>query len=183
MGNRISRVYTRTGDDGTTGMADGSRVAKDSPVMQAIGDVDELNCCIGMLRAENLPDFLDGNLQQIQHELFSLGGELAMPEYQVINAQSVQRLEAQMDQWNKQLAPLKEFILPVGNRMMTVCHLARAVCRRTERSLVTLSAGRSIRTEVMQYINRLSDYLFVVARMLGKDAGFNEMFWEQEGEP
>lgn len=179
MGNRISRVYTRTGDDGTTGMADGSRVAKDAPIMDAIGDVDELNACIGVLRAEDLPDLMDEVLEHIQHELFTLGGELAMPEYQVIAAKHIETLEAHIDTWNGRLKPLKEFILPAGNRSVTLCHQARTVCRRAERSLICCAREQELRMEIRQYINRLSDFLFVAARVLAGDEELKEVFWEQ----
>ncbi len=180
MGNRISKVYTRTGDDGTTGMADGSRVAKDAPVIHAIGDVDELNACIGVLRAEDLPDFVDKALEHIQHELFALGGELAMPRYQVIAARHIGKLEVQIDALNGRLKPLKEFILPTGNRSVTLCHQARTVCRRMERSLVSCTHERASRMEIRQYINRLSDFLFVVARVLAEDGNLEEIFWERD---
>ncbi len=180
MGNRISKVYTRTGDDGSTGMADGSRVAKDAPIMDAIGDVDELNAYIGVLRAEDLPGFMDKMLGDIQHELLTLGGELAMPEYQVIAASHVEKLEAQIDIWNGRLKPLKEFILPAGNRPITLCHQARTVCRRAERSLIRCAREQGLRMEIRRYINRLSDFLFVAARMLAKDEGLREISWEQE---
>ena len=180
MGNRISKVYTRTGDDGTTGMADGSRVMKDTSIMDAIGDVDELNACIGVLRAEDLPDFMDKMLGNIQHELFTLGGELAMPEYQVIAASHVEKLEAQIDIWNSRLKSLKEFILPAGNRPVTLCHQARTVCRRAERSLVCCAREQELRMEIQRYINRLSDFLFVAARVLAKHGGLGEVFWEHD---
>lgn len=180
MGNRISKVYTRTGDDGTTGTADGGRVSKDSVLMQAIGDIDELNSSIGVLRAESLPGFMDESLKQIQHELFNLGGELAMPEFQSIKHEDVQRLESELDQWNAKLEPLKDFILPAGNRQVALSHLARTVCRRAERSLVTLSSVHEMRTEMMQYVNRLSDYLFVAARLLADDADLEEIMWDPE---
>lgn len=180
MGNRISKVYTRTGDDGTTGMADGSRVAKDAALMQAMGEVDELNACIGVLRAEALPGGLDTGLQRIQNDLFNIGGELAMPEYQAIVAGDVTWLESTMDQWNERLAPLKDFILPAGNREVALCHLARTVCRRVERSLVALAHEKPLRPALMQYINRLSDYLFVAARMLADDANLEDTFWDSE---
>jgi cob(I)alamin adenosyltransferase len=180
MANRITRVYTRTGDGGTTGMADGTRVKKDSAVITAIGEVDELNAVLGLLRAEALPQIYDKVLLGIQNDLFSIGGELAMPEYQVISAHRVDQLEQQIDDWNSQLAPLEEFILPAGNRVIALCHLARTVCRRAERSLISLHTEQPLRTELMQYINRLSDYLFVAARMLAVDAGVSEVYWQKD---
>jgi len=180
MGNRISKVYTRTGDDGTTGMADGSRVAKDSLVITAIGDIDELNASIGVLRAEDLPDQHNASLLKIQNNLFTIGGELAMPEYQLISERHVMGLEQQIDRWNSELEPLKEFILPAGNRTVALYHMARTICRRAERSLVTLNGENELRNELMQYLNRLSDYLFVAARAIAHEKGANEIYWTKE---
>jgi len=180
MGNRISKVYTRTGDDGSTGMADGSRVSKDSVVISVIGEIDELSAVIGVLRAEHLPDTYDIALLKIQNELFSVGGELSMPDYQVLQVQHVEALEQQIDSSNESLQPLKEFILPAGSRIVALCHQARTVCRRAERSLVSMSQGTGVRNELVQYLNRLSDYLFVAARMLGKEEGVNEVYWTKE---
>ena len=180
MGYRISKIYTRTGDDGTTSMTDGSRIAKDAPIIHAAGDVDELNACIGVLRAEDLPDLLDKALEYIQHELFALGGELALPEYQIIAVKHVEKLEVQIDTWNSQLHPLKEFILPMGNRPVTLCHQARTVCRRVERTLTSYAREQELRVEIRQYINRLSDFLFVAARMLAADKDLEEILWEQK---
>jgi len=179
MGNRITKVYTRTGDDGSTGMADGSRVNKDSTVIVAIGEVDELNALIGVLRAESLPQAFDTALLNVQNELFTLGGELAMPAYQVINEQYINNLEQRIDEWNAVLEPLKEFILPAGNRAIALCHQARTVCRRAERSLVTLGHENAIRGELIQYMNRLSDYLFVAARALAHQNGIAEVYWNK----
>lgn len=180
MGNRISRVYTRTGDDGMTGMADGSRIPKDALVIHAIGDVDELNACIGVLRAQGLPDFMDKVLEYVQHELFALGGELTMPEYQFITGGHIERLETQIDEWNGQLKPLKEFILPMGSCSVAVCHQARTICRRAERSLISYAHEQELRVELRQYINRLSDFLFVAARMLARDKESEEVLWKQQ---
>lgn len=178
MGNRISKVYTRTGDDGTTAMADGSRQPKHSPVMQAIGDVDELNAVIGLLRAEDLPDSIDIQLKLIQNDLFSMGGELSMPEFQLIDDGYIARLENDLDVMNEDLTPLKDFILPAGNRKVAVCHLARTVCRRAERSLVEYQQEFSVRDKLLSYINRLSDYLFVLARYLARQSGCEEDYWD-----
>ena len=180
MGNRISKVYTRTGDDGTTGMADGSRVKKSSVVIAAIGEVDELNAVIGVLRAEDLPPAYDATLLKIQNDLFTIGGELSMPAYQVVTGQHITIMEQQIDQWNEDLVPLKEFILPAGNRVVALCHQARTVCRRAERSLVTLNEAGAIRIVLIQYLNRLSDYLFVAARSLAHKEGVSEVFWTKD---
>ena len=180
MGNRISKVYTRTVDDGTTGMADGSRVKKSSVVIAAIGEVDELNAVIGVLRAEDLPPAYDATLLKIQNDLFTIGGELSMPAYQVVTGQHITIMEQQIDQWNEDLVPLKEFILPAGNRVVALCHQARTVCRRAERSLVTLNETGEIRIELIQYLNRLSDYLFVAARSLAHKEGISEVYWTKD---
>lgn len=179
MGNRISKVYTRTGDDGTTGMADGTRIAKDTSVIQAMGDIDETNSSIGLLRAEDLPELIEHALQDIQNDLFSLGGELAMPTWQTIIPAHIEKLESQIDHWNKDLTPLKEFILPAGSRTVALCHQARTICRRSERTLVALSHEQHIRDEIMQYINRLSDYLFVLARYLASKDDIGEIYWKK----
>lgn len=179
MGNRITKVYTRTGDDGSTGKADGSRVAKNSSLITAMGEVDELNAAIGLLRAEELPMEIDQVLLAIQNDLFSVGGELAMPEFQVIDKTYIARLEAQIDQYNETLEPLKEFILPAGNRAMAQCHMARTICRRAERSIVSLKEHEPVRDELLQYLNRLSDALFVLARAIGKVDGVDKVVWQK----
>ena len=180
MGNRLSKIYTRTGDDGTTGLGDGGRLPKDHPRMQAIGSVDELNSLIGMLIAE-LPDgdALREPLSAIQHNLFNLGGELSIPGYVIINPKHVAALEALLDQLNEPLPPLKNFILPGGSRSAAICHLARAVCRRAERDLVTLARDHEINLSGRHYINRLSDFLFVLARVLARRDGGQEVLWQQ----
>jgi len=180
VGNRITKVYTRTGDDGSTGMADGSRVEKNSSVITAIGDVDELNAVIGLLRAEDLPQVVDAVLPGIQNDLFALGGELSMPEYRVVEGRHTEKLEEQIDAWNDALQPLADFILPAGSRTVALCHLARTVCRRAERSLVSLGQDDGVRGELVQYLNRLSDYLFVAARMLAREGRVNEVYWAKE---
>jgi len=180
MGNRLSKIYTRTGDDGTTGMGDGSRIAKDHPRMQAIGSVDEVNSLVGMLIAD-LPtdDPLREPLAAIQHHLFNLGGELSIPGYVMINPEHVSALEAQLDELNEPLPPLKNFILPGGSRSAATCHLARAVCRRAERDMVALARENDINTSGQHYINRLSDFLFVLARVLARRDGGQEVLWQQ----
>lgn len=180
MGNRITKVYTRTGDDGSTSKADGSRVAKNSTLITAMGEVDELNAAIGLLRAEALPTEIDQDLLTIQNDLFSVGGELAMPEFQVIDKTYIAQLEAQIDRHNETLEPLKEFILPAGNRAVAQCHMARTICRRAERSLVSLKDKETMRSELLQYLNRLSDVLFVLARAIGKTDGVSEIYWTKE---
>ncbi|MDB6060113.1 MAG: cobalamin adenosyltransferase [Verrucomicrobiaceae bacterium] len=180
MGNRLSKIYTRTGDDGTTGLGDGGRIAKDHPRMEAIGSVDELNSLIGMLIAE-LPveDALREPLSAIQHNLFNLGGELSIPSYVMIKPEHVTALEVLLDELNEPLPPLKNFILPGGSRSAAVCHLARAVCRRAERDLVTLASDNEINIAGRHYVNRLSDFLFVLARSLARRDGGQEVLWRQ----
>ena len=180
MGHRLSKIYTRTGDNGTTGLGDGSRVDKDHPRMEAIGAVDELNCAIGLLRAE-LPvaDALQTPLARIQHTLFDLGGELSIPGYRLVKAEQVAWLEQTLDELNEQLPPLKNFILPGGSRSAAVCHLARAVCRRAERSLVSLGREVELNEDGRHYVNRLSDLLFVMARLLARRDGGQEVLWQQ----
>jgi cob(I)alamin adenosyltransferase len=180
MGHRLSKIYTRTGDDGTTGLGDGNRIDKDAPRMQAIGSVDELNSLIGMLLAE-LPagDDAVAPLIEIQHHLFNLGGELSIPGYSMLTAEHVAALEQTLDRFNEELPPLKNFILPGGSRSAAVCHLARAVCRRAERDLVTLARATEINLSGRHYINRLSDFLFVLARVLARRNGGQEVLWQQ----
>jgi cob(I)alamin adenosyltransferase len=180
MGHRLSKIYTRTGDDGTTGLGDGNRIDKDASRMQAIGSVDELNSLVGMLLAE-LPadDAAVAPLIEIQHHLFNLGGELSIPGYSMITAEHVAALEQTLDAFNEELPPLKNFILPGGSRSAAVCHLARAVCRRAERDLVTLARDTEINLSGRHYINRLSDFLFVLARVLARRNGGQEVLWQQ----
>jgi cob(I)alamin adenosyltransferase len=175
MGKRITKVYTRTGDDGTTGMADGTRTAKNAPIMEAIGGVDELNAVVGLLRAENLEEDLDQQLQRIQHELFAFGGELSMPEYQYLDDSQIKRIEGEIDQFNAGLPPLEEFILPAGSRPVALCHQARVVCRRAERAVAGLAPRP--RAVLKSYINRLSDYFFVLGRVVASRQGTAEVYW------
>jgi len=180
MGHRLSKIYTRTGDDGTTGLGDGGRIDKDDPRMEAIGSVDELNSLIGMLIAELAAgDVLHPPLIGIQHRLFDLGGELSIPGYTLVKAEQVSELEDILDQLNEQLPPLKNFILPGGSRSAAVCHLARAVCRRAERNMVTLARSAEINLSGRHYLNRLSDLLFVMARLLARRDGGTEVLWQQ----
>lgn len=180
MGHRLSKIYTRTGDDGTTGLGDGSRAPKDSLRVAAFGTVDELNSVIGMMRAEQIPNDVDERLKRIQHELFDLGGELCVPDRAVIDADDVTRLERDLDRFNETLKPLKEFILPGGGRAGAVCHLARAVCRRVERDMVGLSREEPVNENSLKYVNRLSDFLFVTARVLSRESGAGEVLWEHQ---
>jgi cob(I)alamin adenosyltransferase len=181
MGNRLSKIYTRTGDDGTTGLGDGSRVPKDSPRVEAYGTVDELNSCIGVLLAQPaLPAQVTECLTEVQHELFDMGGELCIPGHTAIRAAQVTRLEEQLDAFNDGLPPLKEFILPGGGGAAAACHLARAVARRAERRVWTLSKAESVSPEVVKYLNRLSDLLFVMARVLARHERGTEVLWRHD---
>lgn len=180
MGNRLSKIYTRTGDTGTTGLADGRRVPKHDPRIGACGDIDELNCALGLVLAEHgLPEHITVMLTSIQHELFELGGELAMPDYRTIDGAAIERLEQQLDELNAALPPLAEFILPRGTRAVAACHLARAICRRAERSLWALDAAEPLRAALPQYLNRLGDLLFVTARWLQARADAPETQWDR----
>ena len=180
MGNRLSKIYTRTGDDGSTGLGDGSRVAKDSARIQALGDIDELNSTIGVLLAEKLPAGVRQALLRIQHDLFDLGGELCIPGYVLLRDGQVQLLEAEIDQLNADLPMLKEFILPGGSRAAAAAHLARTVCRRAERSVVALGKKQAVTAEARQYLNRLSDLLFVAGRILNQAAGVGDVQWRHQ---
>lgn len=178
MGHRLSKIYTRTGDKGTTGLGDGSRVNKDHIRVEAFGAVDELNSCIGLIRAEALPDGLDAHLSDIQHDLFDLGGELSVPGYHAIQSGYIDRLEQVLDQYNADLPMLKEFILPAGGRATAHCHLARTVCRRAERRTLTASRTEAVNDNAIAYLNRLSDLLFVVARVLARFERGEEVLWQ-----
>ncbi len=179
MGNRLSRIYTRTGDDGTTGLGDGSRTGKASPRVDAMGDVDELNSLIGLLRARALPPAIDATLFEVQHDLFDLGGELSIPGSVFVGAAYAERLERAIDALNDPLPPLKEFILPGGGEAAALCHLARAVTRRAERALVRLAAAEPVGPAGLNFLNRLSDYLFVAARALARIDGGAEVLWDR----
>jgi len=179
MGYRLSKIYTKTGDKGETGMADGSRVGKDDIRVAAIGDIDELNSQLGLLVVEVQTAEMKSKLNQIQHILFDLGAELTMPEYQAIEAEHVNMLEDYLDQLNDKLSPLDEFILPGGSRAAAVAHISRAVCRRAERSLVSLQRQQDINESLLAFINRLSDLLFIVARQCCVDDGIDEVYWKK----
>jgi len=180
MGNRLSKIYTRTGDDGTTGMGDGSRVEKDDPRIEAIGAVDELNSTTGFLLTHELPDAVRTSLTTIQHRLFDIGGEFSIPGTSVITTEQVEQLEQILDELNADLPALKEFILPGGTASAAACHMARAVCRRAERRSYSLGKQASVNPASLKYLNRLSDLLFVMARHLNQQAGEPDVFWTHE---
>ena len=180
MGNRLSKIYTRTGDDGTTGLGDGTRVAKDSLRVSAYGTVDEANSCIGVLLASEVPDDVRDLLVRIQHQLFDLGGELCIPGHAAIFDADIDALEARLDHYNEALPPLKEFILPGGGEAAARCHVARTVVRRAERETVSLSREESVRPQPIHYLNRLSDLLFVLARVLARSSGHGEVVWNHD---
>ena len=181
MGKRLSKIYTRTGDDGTTGLGDGSRVSKDSLRVDAFGTVDEANSAIGVVLAcTSVPKDVRATLTEIQHDLFELGGELCIPGHSAITDAFVERLENVLDELNEDLPALKEFILPGGGKAAAACHLARTIVRRAERITTTLAAAESVRPEVLKYLNRLSDLLFVVARVLARAENGEEVLWNRE---
>ena len=184
MANRLSNITTRTGDDGTTGLGDGSRVPKDHLRVQAMGDVDELNSNLGVLLAEPLPGDIRELLITIQHELFNLGGELCMPGYALLKMDAVLRLDEALAHYNAALPRLKEFILPAGTRSAAISHVCRTVARRAERAVVTLSGSELINDAPRQYLNRLSDLLFVLARVLNRanldGLGGDDVYWHSE---
>ncbi len=178
MANRLSKIYTRTGDAGDTGMADGSRVAKDDRLVQAIGDVDELNSQLALLKYYS-PATLSESVTIIQHELFNIGAELAMGKV-LIQSHHIDWLEQSLDELNATLPPLKEFILPGGGLAASHCHVARAVCRRVERSLGALNREQTLNPSLLAYVNRLSDFLFVLARAISRQVGEPEVYWQSE---
>jgi len=180
MGHRLTKITTRTGDAGETGLGDGARVSKDSARIQALGDVDELNSALGMVLAEELPDAMRAALQAAQQDLFDVGGELSIPGHQMVGDGQVARLDALLEEWNANLAPLKEFILPGGSRAAAAAHLARAICRRAERSVVALGRAEPVSANTRRYLNRLSDLLFVAGRALNRHAGRGDVLWRHE---
>jgi cob(I)alamin adenosyltransferase len=181
VGNRLSKIYTRTGDDGSTGLGDGSRVAKDSARVNAYGTVDELNSTIGMVLAcEGIDADVRETLTQVQHELFDLGGELCIPGMAMIEDADIDRLEQVLDRFNDPLPPLKDFILPGGGMAASCCHLARTVCRRAEREVIALARLETVRPQAQRYLNRLSDLLFVLCRVLARGSGHGEVLWQHE---
>ena len=184
MGNRLTQIATRTGDDGSTGLGDGTRVPKDHLRVHAMGDVDELNSQIGVLLAEPLPDDVRDLLVIIQHELFNLGGELSMPGYELLKTEAVARLDEALAHYNAELPRLKEFILPAGTRSAALAHVARTIARRAERTVVALGAAETVREAPRHYLNRLSDLLFVLARVLNRanldGLGGDDVYWNSE---
>jgi cob(I)alamin adenosyltransferase len=179
MGHRLSKIYTRTGDSGETGLGDGSRTRKDAPRIIALGDIDELNSAIGVLLAESLPEEVRDVLEGIQHDLFDLGGDISIPSRATLTDGQIRRLESLLDAFNAVLAPLKEFILPGGTRAASLAHVARAVCRRAERALVALGQTEKVDDRSRIYLNRLSDLLFVLGRTLNREGGRPDVLWQQ----
>lgn len=180
MGNRLSKIYTRTGDEGTTGLGDGSRVSKDDVRVEAYGTIDELNSTIGLVLAvQGLPEAVRGCLTAVQHDLFDLGGELCIPGSRIVTAAHAARLEGELDAFNEHLPPLAEFVLPGGGPGAAACHLARTVCRRAERRCWTLAAAQTVAKEALIYLNRLSDLLFVIARVLARHENGGEILWRR----
>jgi cob(I)alamin adenosyltransferase len=177
MGNRLSKIVTRTGDTGTTGLGDGSRVAKDSQRIETMGEVDELNSTIGLLLTEPLPDAIRDALTGIQHDLFDLGGELCIPGMSIISEAHITRLENLVDEFNEDLAPLKDFILPGGTRAAAFAHLSRTVARRAERRIVHLANNENVSEFARKYLNRISDLMFVLGRALNKAGGSSDVLW------
>ncbi len=181
MGNRLSKIVTRTGDDGSTGLADGSRVSKESARIEACGTVDELNSSIGVLLAQSgLPEPMAAQLLDIQHDLFDLGGELAIPGSTVILSPKVEALEALVEEWNAELPSLREFVLPGGGAAAAHCHMARSICRRAERRCWALSRSEPVGPQALRYLNRLSDLLFVLSRVLARRANGSEVMWRRD---
>jgi len=179
MGHRLSKIYTRTGDGGETGLGDGSRTRKDSPRVVALGEIDELNSAIGVLLAEPVPEKIRAILESVQHDLFDLGGDVSIPGRATMTEDQVKRLEALLDEFNAALPPLKEFILPGGTRAAGLAHFARTVCRRAERSIVALSSSEKVADPARAYLNRLSDLLFVLGRVLNREGGRVDVLWQQ----
>jgi cob(I)alamin adenosyltransferase len=180
MGNRLTKIVTRTGDQGTTGLADGSRVAKDHPRIEAIGDLDELNCALGLLLILGLPDDIRSDLEAVQQTLFDIGGELSIPGQTTLTDEPAARLERRIEAYNADLPPLREFILPGGGEAAARCHVARAVCRRAERRIVALSHEAEVSPHALVYLNRLSDLLFVTSRVLVRRENGREVYWRSE---
>jgi len=184
MSNRLTQIATRTGDDGTTGLGDGSRTRKDGLRVQAMGDVDELNSGLGVLLAEPLPDEVRALLVTVQHELFNLGGELSIPGYELLKPEAVLQLDQALEHHNAQLPRLKEFILPAGTRSAALAHVSRTVARRTERTVVALAAAEAVNDAPRLYLNRLSDLLFVLARVLNRanldGLGGDDVYWRSQ---
>lgn len=183
MGNRLTKITTRTGDDGTTGLGDGTRIQKSALRVAVIGDIDELNSMLGLLLNEPLPDAARASLSRIQNELFDLGGEICIPGHTVLTDAHVMFLDDQINRLNAELTPLKEFILPGGSRAASCCHLSRTIARRAERALVALAQRESVSALALQYLNRLSDFLFILARTLNRHAGVGDVCWQRLPSP
>lgn len=179
MAKRLTRIYTRTGDDGTTGLSDGSRTPKDAIRIDVIGEIDELNSALGLVLAEDLPHEMRASLLAVQNDLLDLGGELCLPGHSIINEGHVARLEEELERLNATLPALKDFVLPGGSRAAAAAHLSRTICRRAERRVVTLARSEAVAPHVRQYLNRLSDLMFVVARALNRHAGGSDVLWQQ----
>lgn len=180
MGNRLSKIYTRTGDDGTTGLGDGSRTQKDSLRVETYGTVDELNSAVGLLVAHLQDDDLSSVLLDVQHDLFDLGGELCIPGTEMIGDRHIERLEKELDRLNADLPPLKDFILPGGSVAAAQGHLARTICRRSERRVIALARHEEVNEPAIRYLNRLSDLLFVVSRTIARASGVGEILWDHD---
>jgi cob(I)alamin adenosyltransferase len=180
MGHRLSKITTRTGDKGETGLGDGSRVPKDHARITALGEIDELNSALGVLLAEALPEAIRAALTEVQHDLLDLGGELSIPGHSLVKAERVAALDAWLELWNKELPALKEFILPGGSRAAAAAHLARTICRRAERAVVALGRQEKVTETARQYVNRLSDLLFVAGRALNRAAGVGDVQWRHQ---
>ena len=180
MGHRLSKITTRTGDAGETGLGDGARVAKHSPRIAALGELDELNCAIGLVLAEEVPPALREALLGVQQDLFDIGGEVSIPGHSILREERIVALEKHLESWNVGLPPLKEFILPGGTRAAAASHFARTVCRRAERSVVALAQHEKVGDAARRYLNRLSDLLFVAARLLNRHAGRGDVQWRHE---
>ena len=180
MGKRLTQIATRTGDDGTTGLGDNTRVPKHSQRVQAMGDVDELNSHIGLLLCEPLPDDVRSLLVEVQHQLFNLGGELSIPGFELLKEEAVAQLDAALAEHNAQLPRLQEFILPAGNRAAAQAHVCRTVARRAERAVVALGGHETVRDAPRQYLNRLSDLMFVLARVFNRMHGGDDVYWKSE---
>jgi cob(I)alamin adenosyltransferase len=180
MGKRLTQIATRTGDDGTTGLGDNTRVSKDSLRVHAMGDVDELNSHVGLLLCEQLVEGLPELLVEIQHQLFNLGGELSIPGFELLKPEAVLALDEALAHYNGQLPRLEEFILPAGNRAASQAHVCRTVARRAERAVVALGGAEPLRETPRQYLNRLSDLLFVLARVLNRMNGGDDVYWKSE---
>ncbi|MBI3376227.1 MAG: cob(I)yrinic acid a,c-diamide adenosyltransferase [Betaproteobacteria bacterium] len=180
MGNRLTKITTRTGDAGETGLGDGTRVSKDAARIRALGDIDECNSAIGLLLAEDVPGQVRHALEAVQHDLFDLGGEVCIPGHSVVTPEHVARIDGLLEQFNRDLPGLKEFILPGGSRAAATAHVVRTVCRRAERSVVALGRKEAVSEAARQYLNRLSDLMFVLGRVLNRHAGRGDVLWRHE---